>query len=665
MKLLILFFIFFALTIAVQGNSFVKTDYTELDSILNEATYYSVDKTYGTSEKERVQNRLNEIRENFTQTKGVLQNIDVLQSTENYTIFIDNTNKQAYLTIRGTVPTKGSDLKNDAQMFFNSTPERVQQINELMSGKMTELSNQGYLVNVSGHSLGGSLALFACADNSWVNHCEVHNPYLDNTIVNKLNPIFNSNGMNTKVVIQETLNDFVSQHFPTTYLNVTYSVFELVSNVNGIGEHSSLGLFAKSFLEGGKQINFEYPLNTSQEFADFVENCKHKFEEFINLISSCKENQYYNFSSLACIACPVSQSCRDNFLGPYNCPPSQIATGQGQCQACSAGTYVSEVGKNVCFKCPVGHKCVGGIKTPCPPGTYTNYMKDTECYPCKEGYYQLQSGSTGCEFCPKGHKCPSTTSPPIPCEPGTYQIFTTQTFCRSCDEGYYQVQSGSTGCEFCPKGHKCPSTTSLPIPCEPGTYQIFTTQTFCRSCDEGYYQVQSGSTGCEFCPKGHKCPSTTSLPIPCEPGTKAVFTSQTRCFSCDEGQYQVQSGSSGCENCPLGHKCPSTTLPPIPCEPGSFVLFQNSKVCRPCDKGRYQVQSGSSRCESCPLGHKCPSTTSPPIPCEPGTYSLFLESTECSSCGKGETSNSDRTGCIKVQQGLLQSILLKQNFKQE
>ena len=60
-----LFIIFLLISILVKGEGFIKSNYTEIDSILNEATYYSIDKSYGNSEKERVEKRLNEIRDQF------------------------------------------------------------------------------------------------------------------------------------------------------------------------------------------------------------------------------------------------------------------------------------------------------------------------------------------------------------------------------------------------------------------------------------------------------------------------------------------------------------------------------------------------------------------------------------------------------------------------
>lgn len=56
-----------------------------------------------------------------------------------------------------------------------------------MNDKVVSYKNSGYSVNVSGHSLGGTLALMTCADNPWISHCEVHNPYLDDSIIKKLN----------------------------------------------------------------------------------------------------------------------------------------------------------------------------------------------------------------------------------------------------------------------------------------------------------------------------------------------------------------------------------------------------------------------------------------------------------------------------------------------
>ncbi|KAL4504213.1 hypothetical protein ABPG72_021051 [Tetrahymena utriculariae] len=593
-----LFLIFLLISVLVNGQGFIKSNYTEIDSILNEATYYSIDKSCGNSEKERVEKRLNEIREQFQQTKSALQNIEVLQSTENYSIFVDNTRKQVYLAIRGTVPSKGSDLVNDLQMVLNQTPQRVQQINDLMKGQMTDLFNQGFSINMSGHSLGGSLALFACADNSWVNHCEVHNPYLDDTIINKLNPIFNEKGMNNKVIIQETLNDFVSQHFPQMKLNVTYSIFNMVQNVQGLNSHSSLTLFAKSFLEG-QTIDFNLPSYSVQEYLNFVNICKDKFEQFINIISSCKDNQYYSFSSLSCIICPISQACRNNFLGPYNCPPSKISNTSGYCESCPTGTYTSEVGKNTCLSCPVANKCEQGFKVLCPPGTYGDFFVKNTCFDCNLGSYQLESGQTSCKSCPQGNKCPTTTEPPIPCPPGTYRdVFSDRTKCFDCNLGSYQLESGQTGCKSCPQGNKCPSTTEAPIPCPPGTYRdVFSDRTKCFDCNLGSYQLENGQTGCKSCPQGNKCPSTTEAPIPCPSGTyRDQFSDSTKCVDCNLGTYQVQSRSTSCISCPKGHMCPSTNQEPVGCPEGYYAQNTNQTTCQQCEQG-YKSNLDKTGCQ--------------------------------------------------------------------
>ncbi|KAL4499260.1 hypothetical protein ABPG72_006846 [Tetrahymena utriculariae] len=252
-------------------------------------------------------------------------------------------------------------------MYFNRTPERVKQINDLMQGQITDQAKQGYSINVSGHSLGGSLALFICTDNSWVNHCEVHNPYLDDVIINKLNLIFNKNGINDKIIIQETKNDFVSQHFPALKLNVTYNVFYFINNVKGLGTHSPLSLFAKSFLEVASEIKFDSQIIIVQDLIEFENLCKEKIEQYLQIVSQCQENEYYSFSTLACLDCPAYKSCKDNFLGPFNGPPSLIETASGDCKNCPSGTYISEFEKNKCNLYLKGSFCVNSVKNLCSP----------------------------------------------------------------------------------------------------------------------------------------------------------------------------------------------------------------------------------------------------------------------------------------------------------
>lgn len=160
---------------------------------------------------------------------------------------------QAYVVMRGTIPSNASDIYNDAQMYlFEKTPERTKEIQNLMSGEVSNLANSGYKINVSGHSLGGSLALFACANNQWVSHCEVHNPYLDDAIVAKLGPIIDSNpSMVNKILIQRTDGDFVSHKYHNILFNNTlYSSFKIPDNVKGLSQHTSLTFFAETHLVG-------------------------------------------------------------------------------------------------------------------------------------------------------------------------------------------------------------------------------------------------------------------------------------------------------------------------------------------------------------------------------------------------------------------------------
>jgi len=106
-------FCFFILQLCLS-EGFIRSDQTNVISILNDAAYSSADKDYGSTGIERVNNRLNEIQSMFASTKQDLQNISIIQANDHYCIFQDSTTMQAYFVIRGTIPSKASDIYNDA-----------------------------------------------------------------------------------------------------------------------------------------------------------------------------------------------------------------------------------------------------------------------------------------------------------------------------------------------------------------------------------------------------------------------------------------------------------------------------------------------------------------------------------------------------------------------
>ncbi|KAL4509143.1 hypothetical protein ABPG72_018074 [Tetrahymena utriculariae] len=139
-----LFIGIYCLSLIVCQQAFVKTEYTEIISVLNDAIYSAIDDTYGKTEAERIQQRIIQIQNQYLQTIDVVKRLSVIQAYQRYA--------------------------QDSQVWLNNMPVYSYEIAQIMSHNMTDFSKQGYDVIVCGHSVGATLALLTCSNNSWIKH---------------------------------------------------------------------------------------------------------------------------------------------------------------------------------------------------------------------------------------------------------------------------------------------------------------------------------------------------------------------------------------------------------------------------------------------------------------------------------------------------------------
>lgn len=207
-----------------------------------------------------------------------------------------------------------------------------------MEQKVLKYANSGYSVNVSGHSLGGTLALMTCVDNVWIAHCEVHNPFLNDTIISNLNYKINLNYIANKFFVQITNGDLVSTFFPKTKLAGTYSYFDQLPNVRGLIDHSDLTLLAKVFFNETEIVNFTTPFFSIDAIKNYIVKLDEKFKQIFNLVYSCNSAYYFSWDILSCLTCPVGRSCTHALLGPRTCAPGYFGY-RGECYECNFGQY--------------------------------------------------------------------------------------------------------------------------------------------------------------------------------------------------------------------------------------------------------------------------------------------------------------------------------------
>ncbi|KAJ7632938.1 hypothetical protein FB45DRAFT_1027058 [Roridomyces roridus] len=89
--------------------------------------------------------------------------------------------------------------------------------------------------------------------------------------------------------------------------------------------------------------------------------------------------------------------------GCTNCPKGYSCSGNGDPQACGAGTFQNTTGKNFCYSTEPGtYQPNSGQNSsiPCPKGRYQPYSQQTFCYGAPTGRFQNLTGqATVCGVC--------------------------------------------------------------------------------------------------------------------------------------------------------------------------------------------------------------------------------------------------------------------------
>ncbi|KAL4509144.1 hypothetical protein ABPG72_018075 [Tetrahymena utriculariae] len=282
-----------------------------------------------------------------------------------------------------------------------------------------------------------------------------------------------------KIIIQETIGDYLSQRYPTKQMDAVYSFFDIKSVGQYLGNDTCITLLIKAHLY--KRINYIFnsqELERLKKIDQIEQNLKSITDQFLEKfawlfysIRQCQYNQYFDLYYNACKSCPPNCGCTQSFLDPYTCRLGSIPNQQtGNCESSGSGKF-ADLGSLICKDCQLGSYCVNGVKIECPSGTFNNDPKSQQCQKCSSRFYQNEKGQSLCKQCPPGYQCPASGMIyPIPCIPGTCNPLYKEDQCYSCDPGSFQTQSAQSSCDLCPEGFKCPAKDQSPIPCLPGYY---------------------------------------------------------------------------------------------------------------------------------------------------------------------------------------------------
>ena len=127
----------------------------------------------------------------------------------------------------------------------------------------------------------------------------------------------------------------------------------------------------------------------------------------------------------SCEECPAGHACKAGASEPIEClAGSKVSSDTSVCEPCAAGQFQDQAGQTSCKPCDAGSFCAQGADMPtaCPKGSFTNasMLKDT-CEACEAGKYQNEEGKQACTACPLGSYCPEGASAALKCEAGSFQ----------------------------------------------------------------------------------------------------------------------------------------------------------------------------------------------------------------------------------------------------
>jgi hypothetical protein len=181
----------------------------------------------------------------------------------------------------------------------------------------------------------------------------------------------------------------------------------------------------------------------------------------------------------------------------------------------------------------------------CVPGFYTHnastWMVRTDCDACPAGYYQDDYGKDDCKECIGGRFS---------------NLIGRASVCEKCKTGTYVGDDGSrraTLCKYCVPGQYADLNELLQCKnCEPGKFAKDIGQQNCVVCEKGWYADDTASTACKACSPGrYQAATEASSCSPCNAGKYATSFAQFACDDCDLGRYS-QSAKPTCSYCPSG-----------------------------------------------------------------------------------------------------------------
>lgn len=200
----------------------------------------------------------------------------------------------------------------------------------------------------------------------------------------------------------------------------------------------------------------------------------------------------------------------------------------------------------------------------CPAGTFT---KNGQCIACSPGTYQPETDQTSCDLCPAGSFCPDPSTIALclqgeyapagstsctPCELGRYQDEVGQSSCKTCQPGFISPFLGANECTACAAGKYIDIAGGIACTdCQLGTFQDLEGQSSCKSCLPGTISDSKGAEACTLCSTGTYQDSIGQATcFACEPGSFTAFSGSTQCTLCPAGSFQSEFGQTSCMTCP-------------------------------------------------------------------------------------------------------------------
>lgn len=296
---------------------------------------------------------------------------------------------------------------------------------------------------------------------------------------------------------------------------------------------------------------------------------------------------------------------------PCDCSCSSCSgPGVGQCTACKAGYYMTQITENRSdtdsetglmktitydyLLCPACHSSCATC----------NDSTSTSCFSCNNGFY-LQPNSTTClSTCPMGYYRNFTQNICSPCDIACKSCTgPTSSECVACQIGYYQQPSSSTTClSTCPSTHWADIFDNICRACDTACLTCFgSSSSECNSCKPNYFRQSPTSTTCKTtCPSGYFKNFTEMVCIPCNPACSVCSgTENTACTACNSGYY-LQINSATCLNtCQVGYIAAPWANACSPCYIGCATCTNYGyNLCLTCFSG-YYFQPTSTNVSSC------------------------------------------------------------------